>query len=80
VKNLGTDSVNASFSPDVRAGEAGVEANGLSGIKFESSIHGTLQPGRSLTGDFAYSVPAGSGFLEVEHKSYAVAIWKLKLP
>ncbi|MGY0059784.1 protein kinase domain-containing protein [Streptomyces sp. LZ34] len=80
VKNLGKDSVNASFSPDVTAGRNGVKANGLSGIKFRASLHRTLRPGDSLTGDFAYSVPAGSGVLDVEYKSYAVAIWSLRLP
>lgn len=80
VKNLGKDSVNASFSPDVTAGRNGVKASSLSGIKFRASLHRTLRPSDSLTGDFAYSVPAGSGVLDVEHKSYAVAIWTLKLP
>jgi hypothetical protein len=39
-----------------------------------------VRPGRTVSSEFAYSVPAGSGFIDVEYERYAITIWTLELP
>jgi hypothetical protein len=80
IENTGDQAVDAYFDPVVRAGEEGVEPDQFSGSCCELSIHGTLQPGRSLTGVFAYQVPAGTTFLDVEYEAMSITIWTLQLP
>ncbi|MGP3971842.1 hypothetical protein, partial [Streptomyces sp. 6N223] len=80
LENKGEEPIDAAFSPDVFAGENGVEASSLSGIEYDTSLYGTVMPGRSLTTEFAYHVPVDSGFIEVQYERYAVTIWTLELP
>jgi serine/threonine protein kinase len=79
IENRSEEPIDAAFDPDVFAGEGGVEASSMSGLEFDSSLYGTVMPGRTLTTDFAYKVPADSGFLEAQYEAYAVTIWTLEL-
>ncbi|MGP3971795.1 serine/threonine-protein kinase [Streptomyces sp. 6N223] len=84
VENNGEESIDVFLSLTARAGESGTTVEQIYDDGLEYSLSGTLLPGRQMTGDLGYAVPADAGFVDLEYTNYSLygdsAIWTLELP
>ncbi|WP_165987788.1 DUF4352 domain-containing protein [Streptomyces sp. YIM 98790] len=83
VTNNGTEETEIIFLFSARAGDAGVEAPEIFDSELTAEPRGTLKPGRTFTGEVAFDVPEGAGFIDVTVDPLDIdldpAYWNLRL-